>query len=450
MLDMDALVAGEEGPVDSLDETDDLSSVDSDNPLLLESTPKIRGLARRAAYNQLQQQQQQQPYQGLGLAAISGVAPAGSVASSATESPAANLHEHFFPKDIPVTALVAVAAQEHPETSETTFMYQYDAYHKLRPDLFLDSGPNSPFNPHSVFLHPTHATRVGELGSSVGAGDEEDDANDPSDADRLTQLRLRTLTETEANTAANSSFAWTQGSPAARPAAGSTVRVSFSPTDIEFPSDVHPSTTSEAAAVVVPEDSATSAEPATSPVEELAQSEEPPSIVAAEEDETPPSPPPSPPAMDQTVPEEAPSSSTAFVHAAAEEPTDLAPPPPAPLPRIEVVESTVDATAVMKAAQVTETAEVDKPALHVDVDAPVDANPLSAPAAPYDRGDKLLPLLSYSLPFLMTERYLAAPALRGMAGRQEVQRSTGLRDNISWCVFQLYGTPDGAMVKGIK
>jgi hypothetical protein len=50
----------------------------------------------------------------------------------------------------------------------------------------------------------------------------------------------------------------------------------------------------------------------------------------------------------------------------------------------------------------------------------------------------------------MTERYLAAPALRGMAGRHEVQRSTGLRDNISWCMFQLYGTPDGAMVKGIK
>jgi hypothetical protein len=104
----------------------------------------------------------------------------------------------------------------------------------------------------------------------------------------------------------------------------------------------------------------------------------------------------------------------------------------------------------MEAARVAVTTEADKPALHVDVDLPVDASPASAAAVPYERGDKLLPLLSYSLPFLMTERYLAAPTLRGMAGRHEVQRSTGLRDNISWCVFQLYGTPDGAMVKGIK
>ena len=64
--------------------------------------------------------------------------------------------------------------------------------------------------------------------------------------------------------------------------------------------------------------------------------------------------------------------------------------------------------------------------------------------------DRLAPLLSYSLPFLTTARYLENPALRGASGRQEVQRAASLRDNLSWCVFQTYGTADGAIVRGIK
>lgn len=64
--------------------------------------------------------------------------------------------------------------------------------------------------------------------------------------------------------------------------------------------------------------------------------------------------------------------------------------------------------------------------------------------------DKLAALFAYSLPLLVTARYMENPSLRGMAGRQEIAHTTGPRDLLSWCVFQAYGTPDGAIVRGIK
>lgn len=397
-------------PVLDIVSSDGESSVESNNPLLLESTPKIRGFARRPLYST---QHVQHPPGAL-VAALEEAARAEGNSLPAAAAEAGEGVEkgplQFFQDSFMIAPSdTGAAPSDDPlkQAPETTYLYDYNKYHKLRPELFMDSGPNSPFNPHSLFMH-------GGAHAAIREDDDHEDDGVTSSRDRSGTgeeswpAHQRILSETEINTVANASVARlepssaTKGSSAA--AAGGAARVSFSPNSEDV--NANEGGTTEA-----------STSESTAAVNDAYAT-----LYAARVDAPSPSPAPE-------------SDDAEEEHAVKEEQT---------YPDASPIKSSNVASAKME--------PVERAALHVDVELSsesVPATPLAA-AAHINRGDKLAALLAYSQPFLATQRYLENPTARGQSGRQEVLRGIGLRDTISWCIFQLYGTPDGAMIKGIK
>jgi hypothetical protein len=313
--------------------------------------------------------------------------------------------------------------------SETTFHYDYNSYHQHRPELFVDTAPNSPFNPSSLFMHGSHHAGLrDDSGDEEGHGEHHGSgiAAGRGVGDTLggaQPARQRILSETEMNTAANAALARRLDAAARPPAltSNASFRVSFSPSSEDDIGVTAVAPASEPSAKVAP---------ATEPVvvsagADYVSKQQPPVAEASAGREMSPSVP------DLSLPAAATAASTS---------------------NTKVTETTASVIPTPAVSTVSSQPAAPSP-LHVDVELPTTSVPPTptTEAARINRGDKLAPLLAFSQPFLATERYLEGGAMvRGHAGRQEVQRGIGLRDTISWCVFQLYGTPDGAMVKGIK
>jgi hypothetical protein len=409
--------------------SDGESSEESNNPLLLESTPKIRGFARRAPHNNVPAQAPLAT-QAILQAAFEDAAQSDGIADvGGSVDLADSLHGQFFQDSFMIPSTSTTHYEPLKPESETTFHYDYNSYHQHRPELFVDTAPNSPFNPSSLFMHGGH-----HAGLRDDSGDEEGHGEHHSSglaagraaSDSLSgaqPARQRILSETEMNTAANAALARRLDAAARPPAltSNASFRVSFSPSSEDDIGVTAVAPTSEPSAKVAP---------ATEPV-----------VVSAGADYVSKQPPP-----------------VAKVTASRETSPSV---PDLSLPAAvssDIVNSTQAAATIAAAVPTPAVSTVsNQPAahspLHVDVELPTTSVPPTptTEAARINRGDKLAPLLAFSQPFLATERYLEGGAMvRGHAGRQEVQRGIGLRDTISWCVFQLYGTPDGAMVKGIK
>jgi hypothetical protein len=409
--------------------SDGESSVESNNPLLLESTPKIRGFARRTPHNNMAAQAPMAT-QAVLQAALEDAAQSDGIADvGGSVDLADSLHGQFFQDSFMIPSTSTTHYEPLKPESETIFHYDYNSYHQHRPELFVDTAPNSPFNPSSLFMHGGH-----HAGLRDDSGDEEGHGEHHSSGlaagraagDSLSgaqPARQRILSETEMNTAANAALARRLDAAARPPAltSNASFRVSFSPSSEDDIGVTAVAPASEPSAKVAP---------ATEPV-----------VVSAGADYVSKQPPPvaevtagtetSPSGPDLSLP----AAATADNVNSTQVPATIAPGIPAP------VVSTVSSQPAAHSP------------LHVDVELPTTSVPPTptTEAARINRGDKLAALLAFSQPFLATERYLEGGAMvRGHAGRQEVQRGIGLRDTISWCVFQLYGTPDGAMVKGIK
>jgi hypothetical protein len=398
--------------------SDGESSVESNNPLLQESTPKIRGFARRAPHNNMPAQALLAT-QALLQAALEDAAQSEGIADvGGSVDLADSLHGQFFQDSFMIPSTSTTHYEPLKPESETIFHYDYNSYHQHRPELFVDTAPNSPFNPSSLFMHGSHHAGMrddsGDEGEHRAAGDTLSGAQ---------PARQRVLSETEMNTAANAALARRLDAAARPPAltSNASFRVSFSPSSEDDVGVTAVAPTSEPSAKVAP---------ATEPVvvsagAECVSKQPPPVAEVTASRETSPSVP------DLSSPVAAAAASISSTQAA------VITAPVVPAPAVSTVSSQPAAHSP----------------LHVDVELPTTSVPPTptTEAARINRGDKLAPLLAFSQPFLATERYLeGGPTVRGHAGRQEVQRGIGLRDTISWCVFQLYGTPDGAMVKGIK
>jgi hypothetical protein len=408
--------------------SDGESSVESNNPLLLESTPKIRGFARRAPHNNVPAQAPLAA-QAILQAALEDAAQSDGIADvGGSVDLADSLHGQFFQDSFMIPSTSTTHYEPLKPESETIFHYDYNSYHQHRPELFVDTAPNSPFNPSSLFMHGSHHAGLrddsgdeeghGELHSSgLAAGRAAGDSLSGAQP-----ARQRVLSETEMNTAANAALARRLDAAARPPAltSNASFRVSFSPSSEDDIGVTAVAPTSEPSAKVAP---------ATEPVvvgagaDYVSKQPHVAEVTAGAE-------------TSRSVPDLSPSA------AATADSTS----------NTKVTETTASVISAPAVSTVSNQPAAHSP-LHVDVELPTTSVPPTPTieAARINRGDKLAPLLAFSQPFLATERYLEGGAMvRGHAGRQEVQRGIGLRDTISWCVFQLYGTPDGAMVKGIK
>ena len=442
----------------------DYSSEESQNPLLLMSTPKIRGLGRPRPL---------QPPAAMPLA----LGAAGLVQFSEETEVLEDdrLHSHFFqdhqdgstdqnrkasspPRRAAATSSLLPAGESQTRSNDT-FLYNYDSYHAMRPDLFLDSGPNSPFNPHSPFQHPTdcEARRQNQALTIMGRIEEQRFASDLSARLGNEDPCSLVLSETQANTAANASITsnLTTMLRANRDATPSSVeKVKFSDSPLTSIAVFEPGM------FVVKEEPRLVTPPPHSILKDESRLKTPPLVSTLKEeplvDKTPPLTNPA------EVVEEKLKIETQNSNVLAEQSSQSISSDPAP--------PTVTMTPPKALESVSVSVPVSVP-VYVPVSAPlqphtpppppvrqqsITSTPVSAAKAaptlpsPESHTDKLAALFAYSLPMLVTARYLENSALRGMTGRQEIARTTGLRDLLAWCVFQAYGTPDGAIVKGIK
>lgn len=433
------------------------SSVDSHNPLLMATTPKIRGAGRRGVTST---QPSALPHP---IPMPLGTLPSGS---HPEESLTPNsLHSHFFHDDsvlLTEPALPSVVHSHghhahplahphaHPHTdllhkTDTPFQYNYDTYHALRPDLFLDSGPNSPFNPHSPFMHPADAALnlaaeqieddvyLGKMGSSLG-------------------VDLDVAAATKANTAANTNIFKrsalskhdTSGSGVSHPP--SAEKVSFrlpNEADLLYDDDEDLDYGVGVAQEYVVEEGADETEE----TEVIDEPEPEPEFVEIEVPVPAPRPP-SPVVKRQKAPPAVRAVETSPPRIVAADKSN------APAADVQAPVAVVAPIAITAPASTNGRADVDHEAApvapaaltHTIEEAPTAVRPTLI----VEPSDKLSSLFGYSLPLLVTARYMDNTALRGLAGRQELQRTTGTRDLLAWCVFQAYGTPEGAVVKGIK
>jgi hypothetical protein len=400
--------------------SDGESSVESNNPLLLESTPKIRGFARRAPHNNVPAQAPLAT-QAVLQAALEDAAQSDGIADvGGSVDLADSLHGQFFQDSFMIPSTSTTHYEPLKPESETTFHYDYNSYHQHRPELFVDTAPNSPFNPSSLFMHGGH-----HAGMRDDSGDEGEHRAAGDTLSGVQPARQRVLSETEMNTAANAALARRLDAAARPPAltSNASFRVSFSPSSEDDIGVTAVAPTSEPSAKVAP---ATEPVVVSAGADSVSKQQPPVAKVTAGRE------------MSPSVPDFGPLAAATVDNVnSTQVPATVTPVVPVPPPAVSIVSNQPAAHSP----------------LHVDVELPVASVPPTptTEAARINRGDKLAPLLAFSQPFLATERYLEGGAMvRGHAGRQEVQRGIGLRDTISWCVFQLYGTPDGAMVKGIK
>ena len=436
----------------------DYSSEESQNPLLLMSTPKIRGLGRPRPL---------QPPAAMPLA----LGAAGSVQFS--EEPEVleddRLHSHFFqdhhdgstdqnrkassPPRRTVATSSLLPAGESQTRSNDTFLYNYDSYHAMRPDLFLDSGPNSPFNPHSPFQHPTdcEARRQNQALTIMGRIEEQRFASDLSARLGNEDPCSLVLSETQANTAANASIAsnLTTMLRANRDTTPSSVeKVKFSDSPLTSIAVFEPGM------FVVKEEPRLVTPPPHSILKDESRLKTPPLVSSLKEE--PPvtkSPPLTNPAE---VVEEKLEIETQNSNVLAEQSSQSISSDPAPPTGTMTPPKVLESVSVSVSVPVSAPQQPHTPPPPVRQQPVATSTPVSAAKAvptlpsPESHTDKLAALFAYSLPMLVTARYLENSSLRGMTGRQEIARTTGLRDLLAWCVFQAYGTPDGAIVKGIK